>query len=217
MGALIPNPNDIEILNRLNNRFGRAGLVALRSWMAASSDDTFNASRRLHRISLRLGIHPTSGPRPRARWFKFLKDLLGKTVPANPGLLQTTIRDAVTDWDSATTRGCVGLKFWAVYDPASSQDYRVDVYRAPPDVDGQYWITITLVCRQEIDGNEAGIPDPSNADHGEHGTPPPPPSLAPTKRARKASSRKSGKKTAKKSKKTSKKTSKKAAKKKKAR
>ncbi|WP_375786308.1 hypothetical protein ACE10Z_01120 [Bradyrhizobium sp. Pha-3] len=181
MGALIPNPNDIEIVNKLNNRFGPAGLAALRSFMAGHNDDTFKASRHLHRISLRLGIFPTSGPMPRARWFKFLRDLLGKTVPTNPAKIQKTIRDGVNDWNTTTNppSGCVGIKFWAIYDPQLSQDYRVDVYQAPPDLAGQYWITITLVCQHEIDGAEPGIPDPTNADPGESGTPPPPPSLAP--------------------------------------
>jgi hypothetical protein len=169
MGSLIPNPNDQEILDKLNNRFSPVGLTALRQFMTASGDDTFNASRTLHRISYRLKLHPTSGARPRARWFKFLKDMLGTT---NSAKIQKTIRDAVNDWNTNNGVGCIGLKFWAIYDPHLTTDYSVDVYEAPPDADGRYWVTITLVCNHEIVGTENGIPDPTAPENGEKGNPP---------------------------------------------
>jgi hypothetical protein len=81
-----------------------------------------------------------------------------------------------------------------------------------PILNSQYWTTVTLVCRQEIDAGEAGIPDPNTPDPGEHGTPPP--AVAPKKNAKGGSSKKSAKKIAKKSaKKRGKKAAKKRAKK----
>lgn len=201
MGALIPNPNDIEIINKLNTRFGMAGIAALRQFMANHHDDTFNAGRHLHRISYRLGIYPTTGARPRARWFVFLRSLIGAT---NAHMIQSAIRDAVNDWNPNTNppTGCVGVKFWAIYDPTIAQDYSVDVYKAPPDAAGQYWATITLVCNHEIDPNEPGIPDPTTADGGESGGPPPTIGIGrrqPRAAKKAAIPKKSGKKTVKKS------------------
>jgi hypothetical protein len=212
MGALIPNPNDIEVLNKLNTRFGPKGMEKLRQFMADNEDDTFKASRNLHRVSYRLKIHPTSGSRPRARWFVFLKTLIGAT---NSNKIKSAIRDALNDWDSNAEppTGCVGIKFWAIYDPGLVQDYRADIYKAPPDAAGQYWVTITLVCNHEMDVNETGIPDPTTPDDGEKGTPPSLIGLSgrPLRQsAQKSSPKKASKKTAKHS---AKKAGKKAAKK----
>ena len=209
MGALIPSPNDIEVLNKLNTRFGPKGMEKLRQFMADNGDDTFKASRNLHRISYRLKIHPTSGSKPKARWFVFLKTLIGAT---NSNKIKSAIRDALNDWDDSTAppTGCVGINFWAVYDPDLLQDYRADIYKAPPDSAGQYWVTITLVCNHEIDVNEPGIPDPITPDDGEKGTAPSLIGLSGKQSAQKSSLKKASKKTAKHS---AKKVGKKAAKK----
>jgi hypothetical protein len=216
VGGLIPNPNDMEVIDKLNARFSGAQLAALRLFMATSHDDTFNPSRHLHRISYRLKIYPTSGPRPRARWFVFLRDLIGAQVARS---ILAAIAAGVNDWDTSTTppTGCVGLRFWAIYDPTMTvpPDYVADIDRAQPDANGQYWITITLRCFQEIDPLNPGIPDPTTPDGGENGGPQPLIGAA-KKRAKKAAAKSSARKASKKAvKRPSKKASKRSAKKKK--
>ena len=173
MGGLIPNPNDIEVITKLNDRFTGAELIALRRHMSANHDDMFNPARHLHRISYRLKIYPTSGTRPRARWFIFLRDLIGGQAARS---IQSAIAAAVSDWDDNTNRGCVGIRFWAVYDPdlQTPPDYQANIDKPQqPDGNGQYWVSITLRCFQEIDAANPGIPDPTDADNGEHGPPQP--------------------------------------------
>ena len=170
MGSLIPNPHDMEVIDKLNARFSGAGLDQLRTFMASHHDDTFNPSRHLHRISYRLKIYPTSGPNPRARWFVFLRDLIGGPVARS---IQAAIAAGVNDWDTTTTppTGCVGIRFWAVYDPTMvvPPDYVAVIEQEPPDENGQYWKTITLRCYQQIDPHNPGIPDPTTPDNGENG------------------------------------------------
>jgi hypothetical protein len=204
VGGLIPNPNDIEVIDELNARFTGTGLAALRQFMANNHDDTFNPNRHLHRISYRLKIYPTSGARPRARWFVFLRDLIGAPVARS---IQAAIAAGVNDWDTTTNppTGCIGIRFWAMYDPAlvTPPDYRADINTAQPDANGQYWITITLQCYQEIDPHNPGIPDPTNADGGEQGGPQPIIGASLRKPAKRAAKKSSAKKAVKKSSKRS--------------
>jgi hypothetical protein len=209
VGALIPNPNDIEVIDKLNARFSGAGLATLRQFMAANHDDTFNPARHLHRISYRLKIYPTSGSRPRARWFVFLRDLIGGQVARS---ILAAIAAGVNDWDTTTTPpvGCAGIRFWAIYDPTMvvPPDYIAEIETAQPDTNSQYWITITLRCYQEIDPQNPGISDPTTPDGGENGGSQPiiGPLTKPKsakKAAKKSSAKKAVKKVAKKSSKRS--------------
>lgn len=58
MGALIPTPNDQEIIAKLNLRFSRSGLNTLRRYQNTSGDSLFGGAglppRSLERVSIRL-------------------------------------------------------------------------------------------------------------------------------------------------------------------
>jgi len=195
MGALIPNGNDAEIIDKLNTTFQGAKLAKLRKHIHDNADDLFGSGRKLHRISHRLKIFPTTGNRPKGRWYVFLRDLIGD--PNRIQILQA-INDAVGD------PNCVGIHFWARYNTKSNPpDYEVEVSPKHPDANGKFWITITLLCDHEIDPNIPGDPSDPPADGGEHG--PEHPNLRPVRRKKKAvkkSAKKdikqAGKKTAKK-------------------
>jgi hypothetical protein len=208
MGALIPNGDDADVIDKLNAAFSDKGLAKIRKHMKDNHDDMFAATRHLHRISYRLKVWPKSGDRAKGRWFVFLRDLLG---PPSRTILNT-IRDAVNDWDPATGQiYCVGIRFWARFDPRiAPPDYGVEISPKNPDQNGQYWMTITLLCDHEIDAAEPGDPSTPNPDGGETGPPQPVITAVPASRKR------SGKPAAKSSgKKASKKSAKKASKKKK--
>lgn len=205
MGALIPNGNDAEVISQLNSVFTGPSLAKLRRHIQNKHDDMFGDGRALHRISYRLKIWPTSGPRARGRWYVFLRDLVGATTKQK---ILDGIRDAVKD----TT--CAGIRFWARLDPRAPRDYDVEVVADPADSTGQHWVTITLLCDHEIDPSLPGDPSTPPADPGEVSPPQP---LAPTERARRrAPKKKASKKSSKKAgKKAAKKTAKKTAKRKK--
>ena len=69
MGGLIPNGNDVEVIEKLNTTFQGNKLANLRRHIADNADDLFANTRHLHRISHRLKIFPTSGARPKGRWY----------------------------------------------------------------------------------------------------------------------------------------------------
>src|SRR4051794_33038554 len=102
MGGLIPNGNDAEVIDKLNATFQGAKLAKLRKHIQDNADDVFASSRHLHRISHRLKIFPTSGPRPKGRWYVFLRDLLGD---ANRTKILQALKDSVGDDPK-----CVGIR-----------------------------------------------------------------------------------------------------------
>ena len=78
MGSALPNGNDLEVINQLNNQFTGANLDAIREYVASSGDDFLWGSKNLARASYRLNIWPTAGTKPRKRWFAFLGRILSK-------------------------------------------------------------------------------------------------------------------------------------------
>ena len=195
MGGLIPNGNDAEVIDQLNARFRGAKLTKLRKHIHDNADDFFASSRRLHRISHRLKIFPTSGTRPKGRWYVFLRDLLGD---ANRLKILEALRDNVGN------DKCVGIRFWAQFNTATSPpDYDVEVVQDTPDANGNFWVTITLLCDHEIDPSLPGDPSTPRPDSGEQG--PVHPNLTPAKPKTLKSVKKSTKKAKKKVKKAAKK------------
>jgi hypothetical protein len=191
MGGLIPNGNDAEVIDQLNTRFQGAKLTKLRKHIHDNADNFFASTRHLHRISHRLKIFPTSGTRPKGRWYVFLRDLLGD---ANRLKILQALRDHVGN------DKCVGIRFWARFNTAASPpEYEVEVVQDSPDANGNFWVTITLLCDHEIDPSVPGDPSIPPPDPGEHG--PVQPNLNPAKRK----TRKPDKKYAKKVKKAAKK------------
>jgi hypothetical protein len=161
MGALIPNGNDAEVIDRLNTVFSGNKLKKLRRHMQSNGDDLFGSGRHLHRIAHRLKIFPTSGNRPKGRWYVFLRDLIGDQNRLD--ILQA-IKDALSD------PGCVGIHFWARFSPGiPAPGYKADITPKQPDAQGQFWITITLLCDHPIDPQLPGDPSKPPADNGEAG------------------------------------------------
>jgi hypothetical protein len=175
MGALVPNPNDMQVINALNSLFSEPRITGLRTWMATSGNDKhlFAPGRNLHRIAYRLKIHPSAGTgtNPRGRWFKFIKEFLkerpdGPGHPRNHDIILTALESFVGDENC-----CTGIRFWARYGAAaelpSGVDYKAVVEQESPDpASGSYWASITLLCRHDLPANAGAIPDPSNANGG---------------------------------------------------
>jgi hypothetical protein len=212
MGDLIPNPNDLQIVDGLNARFTGLELQNLRAHIQNNNDDFFANGRHLRRITWRLNVFPTSGPKPKGRWLTFLKDILPQ--PIHDQIL-AELRDAVGN-PAKINNACAGVRFWAVYDPTLATPYGLVVDTEAPDANGSYWKTITLTCFAEIPANVQGDPSNPPADNGENG--PPQPALrtkkaggkrtgkkGSTKKAKKSPVKKAVKKVAKKKKKKSKK------------
>ena len=159
MGALIPSGNDAEIIDKLNDRFQGNKLKNLRKHIKDAFDDFFASDRQLHRISYRLKIFPSTGDKPKGRWYVFLRDLIGDT---NRIRILAALKDALDD------DKCVGIHFWARFNPAPNPpDYDVDIAPKHPDGNGEYWVTITLLCDHEIDPRISGDPSVPPADFGE--------------------------------------------------
>jgi len=159
MGGLIPNGNDAEVIDKLNKEFQGNKLRNLRTHITGKSDDFFASDRQLHRISYRLNIFPSTGDRPKGRWYVFLRDLIGD---ANRTKILAALKAALDD------DKCVGVHFWARFNPAPNPpDYDVDISPKHPDANGEYWITITLLCDHEIDPSISGDPSEPPADNDE--------------------------------------------------
>jgi hypothetical protein len=169
MGDLIPNPNDLQIVDGLNARFSGSKLQSLRAHIQNNNDDFFAPGRRLRRITWRLNVFPTSGPKPKGRWLTFLKDILPQ--PIHDQIL-AELRDAVGT-PARVNNNCAGVRFWAAYDPNLATPYGLVVGREPPDPNGLFWKTITLTCLAEIPANVQGDPSNPPADNGENGPPQP--------------------------------------------
>jgi hypothetical protein len=177
MGGLIPNRNDSEVIDQLNTTFKDAKLAKIRKHIHDTGDDLFASDRHLHRIAHRLRIFPTSGSRPKGRWYVFLRDLIGD---ANRIIILKALRDNVGD------ANCVGIRFWARFNPAPNPpNYDVDVSQDNPDATGKFWVTITLLCDHEIDPSVGGDTSVPPADGGEHGPIHPNLSAAQAKRTKK--------------------------------
>jgi hypothetical protein len=169
MGGLVPNPNDLQVLNQLNSLFSEPRLDVLRAWISANDPKFFAAGRHLHRLAYRLNIAPTTGPNPRGRWFKFLKDFL-KERPYGPGGPRNfeIILSALDGYaGDGCDVNCKGIRFWARYGAAAELptgiDYKAVIAQDPPDTTGLYWASITLLCRHDLAGSVAPISDPTTA------------------------------------------------------
>src|SRR5262249_8846277 len=109
---------------------------------------------------------------------KFLKTCL-KDRPNGPGTSPNhDIILSALDGFVADSQNCVGIHFWAQYNSADGSgptqiptgfDYRAVVTQEPPDAHGQYWGSITLLCRHDIPDAQGADPDPTNANGGQDG------------------------------------------------
>jgi hypothetical protein len=197
MGALIPNRNDAEVIGGLNSVFSEPHLTKLRKHIQNKHDDVFGNGRSLHRISFRLKVWPTSGNRPKGRWFIFLRDLVGAATKQK---ILKGLRDAVND------TSCAGIRFWARPNPGAPSDYDVEIVSEPADATGQHWVTVTLLCDHEIDPSLPGDSSTPRPDNGEVSPPQPlvakprrgPPKKKSSKKSKKKAGKKSGKKAGKK-------------------
>jgi hypothetical protein len=163
MGDLIPNGNDIEIINKLTTQFTATPFDNLKHYVSTSGDDfLWNHNKHLARASYRLNIWPTSGTKPKRRWFAFLKRILSRQN-------QIDIQDALKTAVQNTTGDIVGVHFWAQFDASIPRNtYVVQVTREAADSAGNVFLKITLLCDHEIPAGEAGDPNPG-PDPGETG------------------------------------------------
>jgi hypothetical protein len=180
MGSALPNGNDIDAINQLNNQFTGANFDAIRKYVASSGDDfLWGSNKSLARASYRLNIWPISGTKPRKRWFAFLGRILSKNN-------RDDIKDALKKAVQNNTGNVIGVHFWAQYDPnVAPNSYVVVVTDEPADAT-HIFRRITLLTDHEIPANEGGDPDPGK-DPGETGPvhPIPPTISKPKKKAKK--------------------------------
>jgi len=167
MGALIPTPNDLEVVAKLNSRFSSSGLTKLRDYQRATGDRLFapGANRTLERVSVRLGIYPTL-PAGRGRWQFFLQNIL---KPANVGATYNLIKTVL---DTALSTASVdSVVFNILEDPAAGDYYlypsNAANAAAPQQSNdhptGKQVYLVTLVCPQAAAityGLEDPVPDP---------------------------------------------------------
>jgi hypothetical protein len=191
MGSALPNGNDIDAINQLNNQFTGANFDAIRKYVASSGDDfLWGGNKRLARAAYRLNIWPTAGTKPRKRWFAFLGRILSKNN-------QDDIKDALKKAVQNDTGNVIGVHFWAQYDPnVAPNSYVVVVTDEPADAI-HIFRRITLLTDHEIPVNEGGDPDPGK-DPGETGPVHPISNKKPKpkKKAKKAKKKKTAKKKA---------------------
>jgi hypothetical protein len=195
MGALIPSTDDTAIINQLNAVFTGSKLLRVRRHIRDKHDEMFASTRNLARISFRLKVFPT-GNRGKGRWFKFLRSILSRQNKLD---ILTGLRDAAKDWDPVTEKAnCVGIRFWARFDPSLTVPYKVEVISDPPDANGQHWVSITLLCDHEIDPSDPGDPSTPPPDDGEAGPVQPVVTSTSKKKAVKKAAKKAAKKSYKK-------------------
>lgn len=156
MGDALPNGNDLDAINQLNNTFTGANFDAIRQFVASTGDDfLWGNNKNLARASYRLGIWPTANtaPSPKRRWFAFLGRILSKP---NRDAIKLALKNAVLN----DTGNVIGMQFWAQYDPGvAANSYSVDVTDVPA-APGQIFRKITIFTDHEIPFNEGGDPDP---------------------------------------------------------
>jgi hypothetical protein len=191
MGALIPNPHDQDVSQRLDATFSDPHLRNLRNRISgpgATEPNFFSDpgnSRHLARISYRLKISPHGPPPPtpaelKARWQYLLQTLLTDRVTAAQSgqTVADVIREALQVFVVTDDPQCTAITFSAVPDDGTLPmgiNYCADINPNPniPRPPGPYIASIQLMCRQEI---LAGVnaPDPG-PDPGE--VPPPQPNI----------------------------------------
>lgn len=190
MGDLIPNGNDLDVINQLNNTFTGANFDAIRQFVASTGDDfLWGNSKSLARASWRLGIWPTATttPSPKKRWFAFLGRILSKT---NRDDIKRALKNAVQN----NTGNVIGMQFWAQYDSNVAPNSYIVVVSDVPAGAGQIFRRITILTDHEIPSGEAGDSNPG-PDNGEK---PPVHPLGKKKRTKKGKKKKNAKKTRKK-------------------
>jgi hypothetical protein len=188
MGDLLPNGNDIEVINQLTTRFTASPFSDLKRYVGSSGDDFLWSNRKsLARASFRLKIWPTSGTRAKRRWFAFLGRILSRQNKID---IQTALKTAIEN----TAGDIVGVHFWAQFDANIPHNtYAVQVTREAADAIGNVFLKITLLCDHEIPSTEAGDPDPG-PDPGETGPVHPLFKRAKKKKAKKKAHKAKGKK-----------------------
>ena len=190
MGDLLPNGNDIDVINQLTTRFTATPFSELKNFIRSSHDDfLWGNNRSLARASFRLNIWPSSGTKAKRRWFAFLARILSHQNRVDiKAALKTAVENAAGN--------IVGVHFWAQFDATIPHNtYVVQVTQEAADAAGNVFLKITLLCDHEIPSTEAGDPDPA-PDPGETG-----PVHPFVKRAKKTSGKKTSGKKAKKAKK----------------
>jgi hypothetical protein len=188
MGDLLPNGNDIEVINQLIVQFTATPFSDLKKYVSSSGDDfLWGNGKSLARASYRLKIWPTSGTKAKRRWFAFLKRILSRQNQID---IQTALKTAVEN----SAGNIVGVHFWAQFDSGVAHNtYGVRVTREAADAMGNVFLKITLLCDHEIPAAEAGDPDPG-PDLGEIG--PVHPLVKKKKKPGKSGGKKPGKKRA---------------------
>jgi hypothetical protein len=178
MGALIPNPHDLNVRNKLDVKFSDPHLRNLRNRIGAAEPDFFSDPghpRHLARISHRLNIAPDGPPPPgpgtlKGRWQYFLQVLLTDPVTAaqNGTTVAEVVRKALGVFVKDDPR-CTSITFDVVPDdgtlPAGRNYHAVinpDPYALPA---APYVASITLMCRVEIPpGVSANDPAPDGGE-----------------------------------------------------
>jgi hypothetical protein len=163
MGDLLPNGNDIDVINQLIVQFTATPFSNLKKYVSSSGDDfLWGHGKSLARASYRLKIWPTSGTKAKRRWFAFLKRILSRQNQID---IQNALKTAVEN----SAGNIVGVHFWAQFDSSIAHNtYGVRVTREAADAMGNVFLKITLLCDHEIPAAEAGDPDPG-PDMGEIG------------------------------------------------
>lgn len=178
MGALIPTPNDQEIIAKLNLRFSRSGLNTLRRYQNTSGDSLFGGAglppRSLERVSIQLGIYPT-GIGGKGRWIYFLQVILknannGATYNLIKSILEQAINTPAVDsvvFDvmedpAAAAQGGANNNYYLYPSNAANVAAPLVSYNSLP---GKPIYLVTLVCPNATD-IPFGAPEPP-PDNGE--------------------------------------------------
>jgi hypothetical protein len=193
MGVLLPNGNDVDVINQLNTAFNNGPFAKIRNYINTSGDDFLSGSgKSLARASFRLNIWPKSGRKARKRWFAFLGRILSRQNQID---IQAALKTAVQNGSG----NIVGMLFSAQFDSTvAANTYVVSVSQVPADAAGNVFVKVTLLCDHEIDPADAGDNDPPK-DPGETG--PIHPAASRSKRRRKPAKKATAKKAAKKARK----------------
>jgi hypothetical protein len=162
MGALLPNPNDLQVIAQLNQRFAGAQLA----WMRAryGQDRMFGPGRSLRRSAWRLNIWPTVIAHGKARWLWFLQSGLSGNNQAD---IKTILEEGINN----TSGNIVGILFDAVADSnLAINTYTVERQAILADTATQdIFLKIVLHCGSDIDPRQPGDASTPPAEGGETG------------------------------------------------